>query len=139
MPAMRAFLTFMMLSAVLLAGCSNTSSNATPINDSVTITDPVVGTGAVAAQGKSLTVNYTGTLTNGTVFDSSASHGTPFTFTLGAGQVIKGWDQGLVGMKVGGTRQLTIPPDLGYGAAGSPPTIPGNATLIFSIQLLSVN
>ncbi|MBI3573476.1 FKBP-type peptidyl-prolyl cis-trans isomerase, partial [Candidatus Kaiserbacteria bacterium] len=80
-------------------------------------------------------VNYTGVLTNGTVFDSSDSHGTPFTFTIGQGHVIAGWEQGLLGMKEGGRRLLAIPPSLGYGPNGSGP-IPGNATLIFDVQLL---
>ncbi len=100
-------------------------------------TDEVVGTGAEAVAGKQVTVNYTGTLTNGTVFDSSYSRNQPFAFQLGAGQVIKGWDEGVVGMKVGGKRKLVIPPSLGYGnqTAG---TIPPNSTLIFDIQLVSV-
>src|SRR6058998_464254 len=81
--------------------------------------DTTVGTGAVAEAGKSVTVHYTGWLTNGTKFDSSKDHGQPFTFQLGAGNVIKGWDQGVAGMKVGGVRKLTIPPSLGYGANGA--------------------
>jgi FKBP-type peptidyl-prolyl cis-trans isomerase FkpA len=102
-------------------------------------TDEVVGTGDEAVAGKSVTVNYTGTLADGTVFDSTAKEGgTPFTFTLGAGNVIKGWDQGVVGMKVGGKRKLVIPPDLGYGAQGAGSTIPPNATLTFEIELLTV-
>ena len=102
------------------------------------VTDETVGTGAEAVAGKSITVNYTGTLTNGTTFDSSYSRNQPFTFTLGEGQVIKGWDEGVVGMKVGGKRKLVIPPSLGYGdqAQGS---IPPNSTLIFEIELVSVN
>jgi FKBP-type peptidyl-prolyl cis-trans isomerase FkpA len=116
------------------ASPSPSASQATSLG----IKDTTVGTGAEAVAGKSVTVNYTGKLTNGTVFDSSYSRNQPFTFTLGAGQVIKGWDEGVVGMKVGGTRELTIPPSLGYGnqAAGS---IPPNSTLIFTIQLVSVN
>lgn len=100
-------------------------------------TDETVGTGAEAVAGDTVTVNYTGTLENGTVFDSSYSRNQPFSFKLGAGQVIKGWDEGVVGMKVGGKRKLVIPPSLGYGdqATGS---IPANSTLIFQIQLLSV-
>jgi len=108
------------------------------------ITDTVVGTGAEATNGKSVTVHYTGWLYSetaanhhGTQFDSSLSRGVPFTFTLGAGTVIKGWDQGVVGMKVGGQRTLIIPPSLGYGAGGTQ-GIPGNATLVFDIQLLNV-
>ncbi len=100
--------------------------------------DETVGTGAEAVPGKQVTVNYTGTLANGQVFDSSYSRNQPFSFTLGAGQVIKGWDEGVVGMKVGGKRKLIIPPSLGYGsqAVGS---IPPYSTLTFQIQLLSVN
>ncbi len=100
--------------------------------------DVVVGTGAEAIDGKSVTVHYTGTLTDGTKFDSSVDRGTPFTFTLGAGEVIKGWDQGVKGMKVGGKRKLTIPSELGYGERGAPPAIPSNAALIFDVELLEV-
>ncbi len=101
------------------------------------ITDEKVGTGTAAKKGDTVTVNYVGTLENGKQFDSSYSRNQPFTFTIGAGQVIKGWDLGVVGMKVGGKRKLVIPPDLGYGntAQGS---IPANSTLIFDIELLSV-
>jgi FKBP-type peptidyl-prolyl cis-trans isomerase len=107
----------------------------------LTIKDDVVGTGAVAQTGDTVSVLYTGTLDNGTVFDASSLHGNqPFSFTIGAtgpGAVIQGWNLGVVGMKVGGTRELTIPPDLGYGAqaVGS---IPASSTLHFKIQLLSV-
>ncbi|MHB8637067.1 MAG: FKBP-type peptidyl-prolyl cis-trans isomerase [Fimbriimonadaceae bacterium] len=98
-----------------------------------------VGKGAVARRGDTITVDYTGTLTNGHVFDSSKKPGrTPFEFILGAGQVIKGWDQGVAGMKVGGTRKLTIPYQLAYGVGGHPPVIPPKATLIFVIKLLQV-
>lgn len=100
-------------------------------------TDETVGTGAEAAAGDSVTVNYTGTLENGKVFDSSYSRNEPFTFKLGAGQVIQGWDEGVVGMKVGGKRKLVIPPSLGYGDQANG-AIPANSTLIFEIQLVSV-
>lgn len=100
--------------------------------------DMKVGTGAEAKTGNTVKVHYTGTLTSGTKFDSSHDRNEPFSFTLGAGGVIKGWDEGVVGMKVGGKRKLTIPPDLGYGAMGSPPVIPANATLLFEIELLEV-
>ena len=104
----------------------------------VEIQDIQVGTGAEAVPGKSVVVNYTGTLTNGVVFDSSFKRNVPFTLTLGAGQVIPGWEQGLQGMKVGGTRVLTIPSTLGYGPQGAGSLIPPNATLIFQIQLVDV-
>lgn len=102
--------------------------------------DVKVGTGKECKTGDTVHVQYTGTLMNGTKFDSSYDHGgDPFKFTLGKGEVIKGWDQGVVGMKVGGKRKLTIPPDLGYGANGSPPTIPPNAGLQFDVELISVD
>ena len=100
--------------------------------------DIVVGTGATAMPGNTVKVHYSGFLTNGQKFDSSRDRGEPFSFPLGAGQVIKGWDEGVAGMKVGGQRQLRIPPDLGYGAAGAPGAIPPNATLIFDVELLEV-
>ena len=107
--------------------------------DELKIEDEMVGTGAEAVAGKKVTVNYAGTLTDGTKFDSSLNPGrTPFEFNLGAGEVIKGWDQGVSGMKVGGKRKLTIPPPLGYGETGAGGVIPPNATLIFEIELLKV-
>jgi FKBP-type peptidyl-prolyl cis-trans isomerase len=96
------------------------------------------GTGAVAQTGKQVKVDYTGWLTNGKKFDSSVGTGHPFELLLGAGQVIKGWDEGIVGMKVGGKRQLRIPPDLAYGAKGYPSVIPPNSTLIFDVRLVEV-
>ena len=100
-------------------------------------TDEVVGTGDEAVAGKTVSVNYVGTLTDGTKFDSSYDRNQPFEFALGGGQVIKGWDQGVVGMKVGGKRKLVIPPDLGYGAKANG-KIPANSTLVFEVELLSV-
>ncbi len=98
------------------------------------------GAGRAAQTGDTVHVQYTGTLMNGTKFDSSYDHGgDPFKFTLGKGEVIKGWDQGVVGMKIGGKRRLRIPPDLGYGANGSPPTIPPNAGLVFEVELVSID
>ena len=93
--------------------------------------------GAVAINGSLVTVNYVGKFQNGTVFDSSASHGQPFQFVLGEGQVIKGWDQGVVGMKVGEKKTLIVPPELGYGPNDYGP-IPGNSTLIFEVELLAI-
>ncbi|MFZ0139062.1 MAG: FKBP-type peptidyl-prolyl cis-trans isomerase [Candidatus Sulfotelmatobacter sp.] len=97
-----------------------------------------VGNGAEAKEGSHVRVHYTGWLTNGKKFDSSVDAGKPFDFTIGNGEVIKGWEEGVSGMKVGGKRQLRIPPALAYGAAGYPGAIPPNATLIFDIQLLNV-
>ncbi len=99
--------------------------------------DEVVGTGDVAEINNRITVHYTGTFLDGKVFDSSVTRGEPFQFVLGIGQVIKGWDEGLVGMKVGGKRILIVPPQLGYGANDYGP-IPGNSTLVFQIELLKV-
>lgn len=101
--------------------------------------DSKVGTGAEAVKGKRIKVHYTGTLTDGSKFDSSVDRGEPFTFTLGAGEVIKGWDEGFAGMKVGGKRKLTIPYQMAYGEAGRPPKIPPKATLIFDVELLGVD
>ncbi|HVM63141.1 MAG TPA: FKBP-type peptidyl-prolyl cis-trans isomerase [Verrucomicrobiae bacterium] len=151
---MGAFLGAVAVGVVVLAlGCSQSeapkqdqSSGASqpaapavaPVTD-LKIEDTKVGTGDTAATGKSVTVHYTGWLTNGTKFDSSKDRGQPFTFQLGAGQVIRGWDQGVVGMKVGGVRRLTIPPSLAYGESGAGGVIPPNATLVFEVELLGVN
>ncbi len=102
------------------------------------IEDLKVGTGTEAVSGKRVTVHYVGTLTSGSKFDSSRDRGEGFSFALGAGQVIQGWDKGVAGMKVGGLRKLTIPPELGYGARGFPPVIPANSTLVFEVELLEV-
>lgn len=122
--------------ALFLPACGSTSPSDSGGSGSLEIADITVGTGATAVAGDLLTVHYTGSLTSGTVFDSSVGR-TPFTFRLGAGAVIAGWDQGLVGMRVGGKRRLTIPPSLGYGgqAVGS---IPANSTLRFDVELLSI-
>jgi FKBP-type peptidyl-prolyl cis-trans isomerase len=100
--------------------------------------DIKVGTGQEAKSGDHVKVHYTGWLTNGKKFDSSVGTGKPFDFTIGASEVIKGWDEGVTGMKVGGKRQLRIPPDLAYGDRGYPGVIPANSTLIFDIQLVGI-
>ena len=101
-------------------------------------TDLVVGTGASPEPGRTAVVHYTGTLTDGTKFDSSRDRGQPLDFPVGAGRVIRGWEEGVLTMKVGGRRRLVIPPALGYGERGSPPKIPPNSTLVFDIELLEV-
>jgi hypothetical protein len=102
------------------------------------IVDVTVGKGVAAKAGDKVKVHYTGTLTNGTEFDSSRKRNQPFEFVLGQGRVIKGWDQGVAGMKVGGKRKLTIPPSLGYGAKGAGGSIPPNSTLLFDVELVEI-
>lgn len=146
-----------LLAALSIAGCGGSSnkseapatgasgSGPAKVSGSPTTTpsglqywDIVTGTGATAVAGKDVQVHYSGYLTNGTKFDSSRDRNQPFVFPLGGGQVIKGWDEGVAGMKVGGQRQLRIPPELGYGSEGAGGTIPPNATLIFDVELLGV-
>ena len=146
---MRRFLSPLLLAPLVtlaLAGCGKVPEpdalalveRKPPVKDEFKIEDVVVGTGAEAVNGSEVKVHYTGTLKNGTKFDSSRDHNEPFTFTIGKGMVIPGWDKGVVGMKVGGKRKLVIPSELGYCDKGSPPKIPGKATLLFDIELLGV-
>lgn len=119
----------------------NTSNDPEPMADAtdLQITDESTGTGETAERGDTVTVHYVGALTNGTVFDNSRSRGAEgLTFQLGAGQVIQGWDQGLIGMKEGGKRRLVIPPQLAYGEQGIGNVIPPNATLVFEVELVNV-
>ncbi len=101
--------------------------------------DITVGTGASPTKGAVVKVHYTGTLTNGSKFDSSRDRGQPFQFVIGVGQVIRGWDEGVASMQVGGRRTLYVPPELGYGVRGYPPVIPGNSELVFDVELLAVS
>src|SRR6185437_13830433 len=116
---------------------ASTTTTQAPVTE-LQVQDIKVGNGAEAKPGKIVTVHYTGTLTDGKKFDSSLDRGQPFKFHLGAGEVIQGWDKGLVGMKVGGERKLIIPPQMAYGERGAGGVIPPNATLIFDVQLLAV-
>jgi FKBP-type peptidyl-prolyl cis-trans isomerase len=120
------------------AGPTKVTGASTKTASGLEYWDIKVGTGAVAQAGQHVKVDYTGWLTNGKKFDSSVGTGKPFDFMLGGGQVIKGWDEGVAGMKVGGKRQLRIPPDLAYGEKGYPGAIPPNSTLIFDVQLVDV-
>ena len=126
------------LSLLTLAACGGGDSGASPSGGgTLVIEDLVVGTGATAVVGDTVSVHYIGTFTNGSKFDSSYDRNQPYTFLVAAGRVIAGWVQGVPGMKVGGKRRLTIPPDLAYGSQGQG-LIPPNATLVFEIDLLSV-
>lgn len=121
-----------------LSACGGGDSGTSPsTGGSLVVEDLVVGTGATAAAGDTVSVHYLGTFTNGTKFDSSYDRGTPYSFRLGTGAVIPGFDQGVTGMRVGGKRRVTIPPALAYGSTGSGP-IPPNTTIVFEIELLSV-
>ncbi|GMU02207.1 hypothetical protein KH5H1_63270 [Corallococcus caeni] len=146
----------LLLCAVLaLAGCGGDSSSGDPAQvtyaDALGVNlssmnksesglytqDLVVGTGAEAVNGSRVLVHYTGWLPDGSKFDSSRG-GQPFSFAVGAGQVIEGWDEGLVGMRVGGTRKLVIPSDMGYGSRGAPPVIPADSVLVFDVELMRI-
>ncbi len=119
-------------------GATSTTSTAPDANQELKIEDLKEGNGAEAVDGKTVSVHYTGLLTDGKKFDSSLDRGQPFKFVLGQQQVIQGWDQGVKGMKVGGKRKLTIPSRLGYGERGAGSVIPPNATLVFEVELLGV-
>ncbi len=143
--------------AIAIAGCAGTSKpgpTASRTTPTATVPEPankihklasgliyedlIVGNGTMADPGLTVTVHYTGWLSNGTQFQSSVEMGRPYTFQLGSNAVIAGWDQGIKGMRMGGKRKLTIPPDMAYGARGSGETIPPNATLVFEVELLGV-
>lgn len=130
-------LVCLLILTIILGSCSDNSTTIVPDTTNLIITDLTVGTGAEAVNGKTVTVHYVGTLTNGQKFDSSRDRGKPFSFHLGANEVIQGWEQGIPKMRVGGLRKLVIPPSLGYGnrVIG---TIPANSTLIFEVELLSI-
>lgn len=138
------------LGSLLTTGCGQSSQGPKAMADvpavqTLQITDITLGEGAVAEKGKTIVVHYTGWLyesglpdNKGSKFDSSVDRGDPFVFPLGAGRVIQGWDEGFAGMRVGGSRMIVIPPDMGYGARGAGGAIPPNATLIFDVELLDV-
>ncbi|XP_068599125.1 peptidyl-prolyl cis-trans isomerase FKBP2 [Brachionichthys hirsutus] len=132
---MRVFLLFAM---AVLSLCPMAASGAEKKKLQIGIKKRVDKCPVRSRKGDVLSMHYTGKLEDGTEFDSSLTHNRPFTFTLGTGQVIKGWDQGLLGMCVGEKRKLVIPSDLGYGDRGAPPNIPGGATLIFEVELLDI-
>lgn len=127
---------FLILPLFVVISCCNRPAKNTP--SGVEFWDLREGDGETAVPGKLVSVHYTGWLENGTRFDTSLIRGVPIRFILGSGRVIKGWEEGIAGMKVGGKRKLRIPPQLGYGARGFPPDIPPNSTLIFEVELVDV-
>jgi peptidylprolyl isomerase len=131
-------LVFTQISGQKNTAISNQSPHAVTTSSGLKYVEIIEGTGATPQAGQTVEVHYIGTLQDGTKFDSSRDRNTPFTFKIGTGQVIKGWDEGVITMKVGGRRQLIIPSELGYGARGAGGVIPPNATLIFDVELLGV-
>jgi peptidylprolyl isomerase len=140
---MKRVMVMLVLAGCLFVGAGFFQEKAVTTKSGLKYVDLKVGTGAEALKGMTVTVHYTGWLyengKRGAKFDSSVDRGTPFEFPLGGGQVIKGWDEGVAGMKIGGKRELFIPPDLGYGARGAGNVIPPNATLDFEVELLKVS
>ena len=133
---MKARLAWLLLSTLIALTACDSSRVARPMPFGLVVTDLVIGSGTAAARGDTLTVLYVGRFTDSTVFDNSTRR--PFRFRLGAGEVIRGWDLGMPGARVGGTRRLVIPPDLAYGEQGVPPIIPPTSTLVYDIQLIEV-
>ncbi len=133
-------ITFILLFIIAFAGGCNKDMTGTEQTTAsgLKYTDEVVGTGETPKSGQTVSVHYTGTLTDGKKFDSSRDRNQPIVFTIGVGQVIKGWDEGIMTMKVGGKRKLSIPPDLAYGSSGAGGVIPPNATLLFDVELVSI-
>ncbi len=135
---MKLYLLLILVYTVALSGCSKEEKDMVTTQSGLKYKDVVIGTGAEAVKGKNVWVHYTGTLQDGKKFDASYDRGEPIGFQLGAGQVIKGWEEGIAGMKVGGKRKLIIPPALGYGMVGIPNVIPPNSTLLFDVELIKV-
>jgi FKBP-type peptidyl-prolyl cis-trans isomerase len=138
LPALTAGVFFLACAAVVAQDKNKKESRVVTTPSGLTYEDSKVGTGREAKSGDTVSVLYVGKLTNGKEFDSNLDRNNPFTFRLGAGQVIKGWDEGIAGMKEGGSRKLTIPANLAYGARGFPPVIPPNSELRFQVELLKV-
>ena len=138
-PLLAALLAFGVLATTPLQGATMSDSKTVTTASGLKYEDVKQGTGETATAGKMVSVHYTGWLTDGKKFDSSKDRGQPFEFPLGGGRVIKGWDEGVQGMKVGGVRKLTIPASLGYGSRGAGAVIPPDATLVFEVELLGVH